>query len=110
MAEDTPKDTVTKGEGLGSGTPEVSVTEVARNFSEYLDRVVHRGEDFTLVRRGRPVAHLAPVPRGSRLGDLSDLLERIPRLDPSEAEALGRDIDSAREELDARPLEDRWGS
>lgn len=110
MSDDAREDTVLTEGKRARRTPEVSVTEVARNFAEYLDRVAHRGEDFTLVRRGRPVAYLAPVPRGARLGDLPDLLERIPRLDPDEAEAFGRDIEAARAEIHARPIEDRWGS
>jgi prevent-host-death family protein len=44
--------------------PEVSATEAARNFSDLLDAVEHRGEQYTVVRRGRPVARLQPVPHG----------------------------------------------
>jgi prevent-host-death family protein len=44
---------------------EVSATEAARNFSDLLDAVEHRGEHFTVVRRGRIVARLEPAaPRG----------------------------------------------
>ena len=110
MAHDPPHDRDHTSRRESGRPPEVSVTEVARNFAEYLDRVAHGGEDFTLVRRGRPIAHLSPVPRGARLADLPDLLERIPRLAPAEAESFGRDLDEAREELSARPLEDRWES
>ena len=45
--------------------PEVSATDAARNFSDLLDGVEHRGEHYTVVRRGRPVARLEPVPHGS---------------------------------------------
>jgi prevent-host-death family protein len=44
--------------------PEVSATDAARNFSDILDAVEHRGEQYTVVRRGRPVARLQPVPHG----------------------------------------------
>jgi prevent-host-death family protein len=44
--------------------PEVSATDAARNFSDLLDAVEHRGEQYTVVRRGRPVARLEPVPHG----------------------------------------------
>jgi prevent-host-death family protein len=45
--------------------PEVSATEAARSFSDLLDGVEHRGERYTVIRRGRPVARLEPVPHGS---------------------------------------------
>lgn len=53
--------------------PEISATEAARNFADLLDAVEHRGERFTIVRRGRPVAHLEPVRRG-RGKDVKELL------------------------------------
>lgn len=44
--------------------PEVTATEAARNFADLLDAIEHRGERFTIVRRGRAVAHLQPVSTG----------------------------------------------
>ncbi len=55
--------------------PEVSATEAARNFADLLDAIEHRGEQFTIVRRGKAVAHLEPVSRG-RGGDVKALLRR----------------------------------
>ena len=43
--------------------PDVSATEAARRFADLLD-AVERGEEFTIVRRGRAVAHLEPIGRG----------------------------------------------
>lgn len=43
--------------------PDVSSTHAARNFADLLD-AVERGEEFTIIRRGRAVAHLQPVARG----------------------------------------------
>jgi len=42
---------------------DVSATEAARSFADLLD-AVERGEQFTIIRRGRAVAHLEPVGRG----------------------------------------------
>src|SRR3954447_2784573 len=61
--------------------PDVSATEAARNFADLLDAVEHRGEDFTIVRRGKAIAHLEPVARG-RGDDVKALLRRH-RSDPS---------------------------
>lgn len=44
---------------------EVSSTDAARNFADLLDAVEHRGERFTIVRRGRAIANLEPVRGGT---------------------------------------------
>lgn len=55
--------------------PDVSATEAARHFSDLLDGVEHRREHYTIVRRGKAVAHLEPV-AGGRGGDVKKLLRR----------------------------------
>jgi len=45
--------------------PDVGATEAARHFAALLDGIEHRGERYTIVRHGRPVARLEPVRRGS---------------------------------------------
>ena len=55
--------------------PDVSATDAARNFADLLDAIEHRGEHFTIVRRGRAIAHLEPVSRG-RGADMKALLRR----------------------------------
>jgi antitoxin (DNA-binding transcriptional repressor) of toxin-antitoxin stability system len=87
-----------------------SVTEVARNFADYINRVAFRGERFTLMRGNKPVAELRPVPSGGRLGELPELLASLPRLSPDDASALGEDIETARSELSEQPLHDPWAS
>ena len=74
--------------------PEVSATDAARHFSDILDAVEHRGEHFTIVRRGRVVAQLDPVNTG-RGADVKNLL-RGRRRDPG----FRRDIESLRELLE----------
>ena len=39
----------------------LTVTEVARHFAEYLNRVASRGECFVLMRGNKPIAELRPV-------------------------------------------------
>ncbi len=55
--------------------PEVSATDAARSFADLLDAVEHRGEHFTIVRRGRAVAQLEPTTR-SRGVHVKELLGR----------------------------------
>ena len=79
--------------------PEVSATDAARNFSHILDAVEHRGEHFTIMRRGKVVAQLDPVHSG-RGAEVKALLRRH-SLDAG----FTADVESAREllELEARP-------
>ena len=55
--------------------PEVTATEASRNFANLLDGVEHRGEHYTIVRRGRVVAQLEPV-RVASGADLKAMLRR----------------------------------
>lgn len=55
--------------------PEVTATDAARHFADLLDAIEHRGEHFTIVRRGRAIAHLAPTSSG-RGADVKALLRR----------------------------------
>jgi prevent-host-death family protein len=73
---------------------EVSATDAARNFSDILDAVEHRGERFTIVRRGKVVARLDPVGTGAGR-DVKAMLRRH-HLDPG----LSRDVATARELLE----------
>ena len=55
--------------------PDVTATDAARKFADLLDAVEHRGEHFTIVRRGKAIAHLEPTSRG-RGSDAKALLQR----------------------------------
>ena len=88
----------------------LSVTEVARNFAEYINRVAYRGERFLLMRGGKPVAELRPVPAGKRAGDLPELLASLPRLSEAEAGAFAAELEQARRERSSTPLGDPWDS
>ena len=85
-----------------------SVTEVARHFADYINRVAFRGERFVLMRGKRAVAELRPVPAGKRLKELPELLASLPRLTEEEAAALAEDVDAARTEISSTPLRDPW--
>ena len=87
-----------------------TVTEVARNFAEYVNRVAFGGESFVLMRGKKPVAELRPVPVGKRLEELPGMLDALPRLSEEEAAELAGDLDNAREELGGVPLRDPWAS
>ncbi len=67
---------------------DISATDAARRFSDLLDGVEHRGERYTIVRRGKAVAHLEPIARGRGL-DVKKLL-RHHRPDSTWSEELTR--------------------
>ena len=87
---------------------EVTVTQVARNFAEYVNRVAYRRESFTLLRGKKALAELRPLPAGARLSELPGLLASLPGLSAAEAGDFADDLVAARDELgEAR---DAWQS
>lgn len=61
--------------------PEVTATDAARNFADLLDAIEHRGEHFTIVRRGKAIAQLEPM--AERRGSEAKALLRRHRPDRS---------------------------
>jgi antitoxin (DNA-binding transcriptional repressor) of toxin-antitoxin stability system len=88
----------------------LTVTEVARHFAEYINRVAYRGECFILVRGNKPIAELRPLPVGKRLADLPALVATLPHLSPTEAAQLADDFTAAREALARVEVHDPWQS
>ena len=91
-------------------TRTLSVTEMARHFAEYINRVAYRGECFVLVRGNKPMAELRPLSTGKRLTELSALLASLPHLSPAEATQFAGDLTAARETLTRTEIHDPWQS
>ena len=79
--------------------PEVTATEASRRFADLLDGVEHRGERYTIVRRGRVVAQLEPA--GVTSGQEVKALVRRHHVDPGWAD----DVVALRRQL---TVEDRF--
>jgi len=88
----------------------LTVTEVARHFAEYINRVAYRGECFILVRGNKPIAELRPLPAGKRLAELPALWASLPHLSPTEAVQFDADLTVAREALARVEVHDPWRS
>ncbi|HEY7712715.1 MAG TPA: hypothetical protein VIG57_22080 [Candidatus Entotheonella sp.] len=88
----------------------LTVTEMARHFAEYLNRVVYRGECFVLVRGNKPIAELRPLPAGKRLADLLALFASLPHLSATEAAQLADDLTAAQEVLARAEVQNPWPS
>lgn len=81
---------------------EISATDASKRFADLLDAVEHRGETFTVIRRGRVVATIAPARRGSG-ADLRRILAEFP---PDTA--WGDDLRELRRFAGQAPMADPW--
>jgi len=62
----------------------LTVTDVARHFSDYVNRVAYRNERFILRKGRRIMAELRPITAGRSLGELPDIISSLPRLSECE--------------------------
>jgi antitoxin (DNA-binding transcriptional repressor) of toxin-antitoxin stability system len=84
----------------------ITVTQAARNFSDFVNRVHYRGERTTLLRGGKPVVEVIPA-RQSRTGhELAARWRAIARLSADEAAAFEADLAESRRSLPA--LKSKW--
>ncbi len=86
----------------------INVTEISRKFSEYLNRVCYGGEHFTLIRGGKKVAEISPVPVNKTMNELPAILKSLPSLTNDEANHFNYDLKKAKESLVAEPR-NPWG-
>lgn len=89
---------------------DITITEISRNFSDFINRVAYRGESFTVLRGKKAVAEIRPVPAGRKLGEMKSILESLPRLSPQEAEDFDKDLEQIRKEGNREMLGDPWAS
>jgi antitoxin (DNA-binding transcriptional repressor) of toxin-antitoxin stability system len=81
---------------------EISATGASKRFADMLDAVEHRGETFTVVRRGRAIATIAPAHR-TTLGGLREFLTANPP-DPD----WQHDLEDLRRFVGPPPIADPW--
>ena len=102
---------VSAGSGAFDGWPstsdnrivsEISATDASKRFADMLDAVEHRGETFTVVRRGRAIATVAPA-RRTTLGALREFIDSHPADDGWE-----RDLAELRGFVGSAPTSDPW--
>lgn len=71
----------------------VSATEAVRSFSELLNRIRYRGEEFIVERGGEAVCRMTPAaPRRLTLAELARLLREIPHPDHGYASEVRRAV------------------
>ena len=69
-----------------------NVTDVTRHFSEYLNRAAYAGESFVIVRGGRALAELKPLPRSKRISELAAVFSSLPKLSETEKKGFKSDL------------------
>jgi len=76
----------------------VSATEAVRTFSDLLNRIRYRGEEFVVERGGEPVCRMMPAtaPRRLTLRQLASLLREVPSPDAEYASDVRRAVRSQR--------------
>ena len=86
----------------------LTATNLARNFSEYLNQVRYQGASFDIQRGVEVVARLCPATSaaGYPIDQLSALFAALPQLDESDARAMLDDIHAATDALS--PESDAW--
>lgn len=89
-------------------TTRLSVTEMVRGFSDYVNRVAYRRERFILLKGRKPVAELRPLASGRLLGELEEVLRSLPALSASETAEFEADIEDARARLAREEPRDPW--
>ena len=84
----------------------VSATDAVRTFSDLLNRIRYRGEEFVVERAGEPVCRMTPAMPAKTLSfrDLATLLEEIPEPDAAYASEVRRAVRSQ-----GRPPRTPWG-
>jgi len=85
----------------------IPVAEAAKDFLRLLDWVERQHESAILVREGRAVATLSPLPRAAlTCAELADRWPTLDKLSPGEATAFANDLEQARTSLP--PLRPAW--
>lgn len=75
-------------------TTRVSATEAVRTFSDLLNRIRYRGEEFVVERAGEAVCRMTPAVPSKRmtLRELASLLREIPGADADYASDVRRAV------------------
>ena len=91
-------------------TKTITATEAVRKFSEILNSIKYTGNDYTIMRGGKPVATIRPAETHAKaltLGDLAGLVKSLPTLG-DEAERFKKDLKEARKHQPLVPEKDKW--
>lgn len=85
-----------------------TVTEVARNFSEFLNTVRYKHDTIVLIRGKKEVAELRPILSGISVSNFRDLLHSLPHIPKEDSNSFGDDLKEIRDSFNEDKLRDPW--
>jgi antitoxin (DNA-binding transcriptional repressor) of toxin-antitoxin stability system len=88
----------------------VTATKAVREFSEILNAIKYKGNHYTIIRGGKPVASICPVEshfEEKSLGELKQLVKKLPRLG-DDAERFGEDLKKVLKHQPLMPEKVEW--
>ena len=85
----------------------ITVTDMARSFSDIVGQVYYKGETFDIKRGANIVARITPVKSSNTIAvkDLNDFFLNGPHLDKDDIDKFEKDINAAK----SLKLQD-WGN
>lgn len=88
----------------------ISATDTVRRFSEILNSIKYRGDRYTILRSGKPVASILPAEatlKEKTLEELIALLNKIPKMG-NEVEKFKNDLKEILKSQPSIPEKSRW--
>jgi prevent-host-death family protein len=88
----------------------IKATDAVRTFSDLLNSVKYKGDRYTIIRGGKPVANIVPfesVPARRTLGELRMLIKNLPSLG-DDAERFAHDIEETIRKQPSMPEKASW--
>jgi|TARA_B110000495_G_C23041924_1_gene625611 hypothetical protein len=85
-----------------------TVTEVARNFSSFLNSVRYNHDTIVLIRGKKEVAELRPIISGMSADNFLNLIKLGPHLSESDLKSFSDDLKMVRETMNEAPIGDPW--
>ncbi|NWF75714.1 MAG: type II toxin-antitoxin system Phd/YefM family antitoxin [Nitrospirae bacterium] len=88
----------------------INATDAVRTFSELLNSIKYKGDRYTVLRGGKPVANIVPfesVPVRRTLGELRSLIKNLPSLG-DDADRFANDIEKIIREQPSMPEKASW--
>ena len=88
----------------------ITVTDMVRHFSDYINRVVYNRDRYILVKGKKPVAEVVPLPAGVKLSEFADLIKSLPALSADERADFAADLRKIKKDERKREIRDPWDS
>jgi hypothetical protein len=86
--------------------PEITVTDVARNLSDFFSRIHYQGTGALVVKGGKPLVKVTSARRLKTCRELAVLWPTLPQVPTEEAVRFERDLKAAKNNFS--PMKSKW--